>query len=155
MSLVLLILGYAAFSRAQGGGCTHSPQEFHCVQYVRNYDADTLTVRIPGVHPLLGHDISVRVLGIDSPEIKGRAPCEKETARNGQRLVENLLKNAHSIELKKIQRDKYFRILAEVWVDGKELGALLLKNRLAVEYSGGTKRSLNWCEWTNRKPATQ
>ncbi|MBT9528863.1 MAG: thermonuclease family protein, partial [Pseudomonas sp.] len=38
-----------------------------------------------------------------------------------------------------IRRDKYFRLLAEVWIDGHSLGDLLLKAGLAKVYTGGTK----------------
>jgi len=44
--------------------------------YVRNYDGDTITFNLPGLHPIIGEKISIRVNGIDTPEIKGK--CEKE-----------------------------------------------------------------------------
>lgn len=125
--------------------CAHSKDQFNCVKFVKNYDADTITVDIPGVHPLIGDNISVRVGGIDAPEIKGSLPCEKEASRNAKRLVENLLKSAKKITLKNVQKDKYFRILADVDVDGRDLKELLLKNRLAYAYEGGTKEKRNWC----------
>ncbi len=127
--------------------CTHDSKTFRCVKYIKNYDGDTITVEIPNVHPLIGKNISVRILGIDTPEKTGTKPCEKERARDAQRLVENLLKNSKSIELKNIDRDKYFRILADVWVDGKSISDLLIKNNLAYQYFGGRKpASTNWCK---------
>lgn len=42
-----------------------------------------------------------------------------------------------------IKRDKYFRLLGDVYVDDKNLGASLVKAGLAVPYEGGTKK--NWC----------
>lgn len=125
--------------------CTHTKTEFRCVKFVKNYDADTITVDIPGVHPLIGDNISVRVFGIDAPEIKGDLPCEKEASRNAKRLVENILSNAKRIDLINIEKDKYFRILADVRVDGKSLKDILLKNELAYSYYGGTKEKRNWC----------
>ncbi len=125
--------------------CTHTKTEFRCVKFVKNYDADTITVDIPGVHPLIGDNISVRVMGIDAPEIKGHLPCEKEASRNAKRLVENILSNAKRIDLVNVEKDKYFRILADVKVDGKNLKDYLLKNQLAYAYYGGTKEKRNWC----------
>jgi endonuclease YncB( thermonuclease family) len=126
--------------------CQHDAATFRCVKYVRNYDGDTVTVEIPGVHPLLGKGISVRVFGIDTPEKNGKKPCEKQRARDAQRIVASLLKNAKSIELRKVDRDKYFRILAEIWADGKSVGDVLLKNGLAYPYDGGTKpTTISWC----------
>jgi micrococcal nuclease len=134
---------------ANATDCNHMTNAFRCVKFVKNYDADTITVDIPGVHPLIGDNISVRVSGIDAPEIKGHLPCEKEASRNAKKLVENVLLNAHRIDLENVQKDKYFRILADVMVDGKNLKDLLLKNRLAYQYEGGTKEKRNWCDVTS------
>lgn len=130
---------------ATAGECQHTASAFHCVKFIKNYDADTITVDIPGVHPLIGDNISVRVSGIDAPEIKGSQPCEKEASRNAKRLVENVLKNARRIDLVNVQKDKYFRILADVLVDGRDLKQVLLKNNLAYQYNGGTKEARSWC----------
>ena len=125
--------------------CAHDTQTFRCVQYVRNYDADTITFNIANVHPLIGNKIPVRVRGVDTPEIKGKLPCEKEAARTAKRLIENVLKNAKRIDLENVGKDKYFRILADVVVDGRPLKDILLKNNLAYLYEGKTKQKLNWC----------
>lgn len=151
MGFTLLSLHTFAHS-SQSKSCEHDKDTFRCVSYVKNYDGDTITVSIPGVHPLIGEKISVRVLGIDVPEIKGKTKCEKDKARTAQRLVENLLKNAKTIELQNVQRDKYFRILANVVADGKSIKDLMMKNGLAYSYDGGTKQNVNWCE---RLPASK
>lgn len=128
--------------------CQHDDKTFRCVEYVKNYDSDTITFNIPGVPAIIGNKISVRVAHIDSPEIKGQQPCEKNTARNAKKLVENLMKQAKNIELRNIERDKYFRILADVYFDGKDLKEILLKNHLAYNYDGATKKKVNWCNRT-------
>jgi endonuclease YncB( thermonuclease family) len=127
--------------------CQHDRTTFRCVKYLKNYDADTITVHIHDVHPLLGDKISVRVLGVDTPEVKGHLPCEKEAARAAKRLVESLLKQAKRIDLNEAARDKYFRILADVNIDGKSLSAILLKNGLGYPYQGKTKEKINWCKF--------
>lgn len=134
--------------------CEHDKNNFRCVKVLKNYDGDTITVFVPGVHPLLGENISVRVNGIDTPEIKTSNDCEKTAGRAAQRLVENLLKNSKRVDLENLQRDKYFRILADVKVDGQNLKEILIKNRLAYEYHGGTKEKRNWCLWkdSNLRP---
>ena len=43
-----------------------------------------------------------------------------------------------------MQRGKYFRILANVMIDGQSLGDDLVRNMLARKYDGG-KRS-GWCD---------
>lgn len=126
--------------------CAHDAHTFRCVEYLKNYDADTITFRIPGVHPLLGEKISVRVAHIDASEIRGHLPCERDAARTARRLVESLLRSARRIDLTDVARDKYFRILADVEIDGRSLKDLLLKNRLAYGYEGGTKEKRSWCQ---------
>lgn len=126
--------------------CAHDEHAFRCVKYLKNYDGDTITFDIPGVHALLGDKISVRVAHLDTPEVKGKLPCEKAAARTAQRLIENLLKNARRIDLVNVARDKYFRILADVQADGVDLKDTLLKNNLAYAYEGGTKRKTDWCK---------
>ncbi|MBK7845105.1 MAG: thermonuclease family protein [Bdellovibrionales bacterium] len=130
--------------------CNHDAKTFRCVKYIRNYDADTITFDIPNVHPLIGKNISIRVRHVDTPEMKGKLPCEKDAARTAKRLIENLLKNAKRIDLENADKDKYFRILADVVVDGKSIKDTLLKNNLAYTYEGKTKQKLNWC---SRSPA--
>ncbi len=128
--------------------CLHDDTTFRCVEYLRNYDSDTVTFNIPNVPKIIGKSIGVRVAHVDSPEIRGKLPCEKESARTAKKLVENLLKNAKRINLLNVARDKYFRILADVQYDGKDLKEVLLKNKLAYNYEGKTKEKINWCTRT-------
>lgn len=133
--------------------CQHDDTTFRCVKVLKNYDGDTLTVNIPDVPPLLGKKISVRVFGIDTPEVKTKNRCEKEAGRIARNLVAATLKNAKNVELHNVQRDKYFRILADVIVDGRSLKDILLKNNLAYAYDGGTKQHPDWCK-ALRSPAS-
>ena len=43
------------------------------------------------------------------------------------------------VQLTNHGKEKYGRVLAEVWVDGRSVGQALVKNGLAHEYEGGTK----------------
>lgn len=124
---------------------TPDPTAFRDVTYISNYDGDTITVDIPGAHPLFGYHISVRVLGVDTPEIKGKAPCERERAQEAKEAVANFLKSARQIDLVNVGKDKYFRILADVLADGRSLRDHLLSRKLAYPYDGGTKQTIDWC----------
>lgn len=125
--------------------CSHDPNAFRCVRFLGNYDGDTISVSIPDTHPLLGEKISVRIAGIDTAEMKGKGRCEKEAARRAKQLVENKLAGSKRIDLENVARDKYFRILADVRVDGSSLKDLLLEQHLALPYDGGKKTATNWC----------
>jgi len=115
------------------------------VKYVRNYDGDTITVDIPGYPSIIGEDISIRINGIDTPEMRGKCNKEKALAKIVKLRVKSILSAAQSIELRNIQRGKYFRILADVWVDGRSIERILIQENLAVPYHGGTK-TFEWCK---------
>ena len=117
---------------------------FEYVQYVRNYDGDTITFNIPNIHPLFGEKINIRVYGIDTPEIRGKCLKEKELAYVVKYYVADLLINAKKIELKNVRRDKYFRILCDVYIDDSNLSDILINNDKAVAYDGG-KKIKDWC----------
>lgn len=107
------------------------------------YDGDTFYVTIKGWPPIIGSHISVRVKGIDTPEIKGQCTKEIQQARKAKQFTVSFLRNAKSIQLKNMTRDKYFRINADVYADNKNLAEALMDNGLAVEYKG--KKKQNWC----------
>lgn len=108
------------------------------------YDGDTFTVSIKGWPRVAGERISVRVWGIDTPEMRGKCEEEKLLAREARKHTVAMLREAKTVQLVNLRRDKYFRLLAEVSVDGKDLGYSLIKNNLARPYDGGKK--IGWCD---------
>ncbi|XOF33515.1 MAG: thermonuclease family protein [Candidatus Electrothrix sp. YB6] len=114
------------------------------VQFIKNYDGDTITVDLKGHHPLFGDNISVRVAGIDTPEIRGKCAQEKELAREAKQVVGQILQDARRIRLNNVRRGKYFRIVADVKADRQDIAELLIDEGLAVPYDGG-KKTYDWC----------
>jgi len=109
---------------------------------IKVYDADTIT--IASKLPFEGSPIyrlSVRLNGIDTPEIKGKGVSdeEKEAAKNAREFVSNMVLNKY-VKLENIQSEKYGRILADVYLDNVHLNNLLLQEKYAVVYDGGTKK---------------
>jgi endonuclease YncB( thermonuclease family) len=113
---------------------------------VDNYDGDTIKFNIPGIHPLLGKKILIRVRGIDAPEVRSKDSCEKDMAIYVRNHLRDLLLNAGRIDLINIERDKYFRIVAEVKIDRLLVGEYLLSQGFATAYNGAKKPRVNWCE---------
>jgi micrococcal nuclease len=109
-------------------------------QVVEVYDGDTFKIDLLGVHPLLGKRLPVRLKGIDTPEMRGTSEEIKVLAEQAREFTESTLKNAKQIELRNPERGKYFRIVAEVWVDDKPLAELLKEEGLAKDYDGEGKR---------------
>lgn len=106
------------------------------------YDGDTFTVTIPKWPKIAGDHIGIRVLGVDTPEIHGSCPEEILLARKAKQFTITFLQSG-PITLKNTSRDKYFRIDADVYVNGKSLSQELIAAQLGYAYDGGTKSS--WC----------
>ena len=125
--------------------CAKSFGNYEGAVYLRNYDGDTITFNLPGLHPIISEKINIRVNGIDTPEIRGKCEKEKYDAKQAKEMVTDILKEAERIELKNMERGKYFRIAADVIVDGENLGDMLVEAGMAVRYGGG-KKIHEWCE---------
>lgn len=111
---------------------------------VKVYDGDTITIagRIGNDRTI--YKFSVRLRGIDCPEMKTKNQSEKNIAIKARDFVAALCLNKR-VRLENCSNDKYGRLLADVVVNGKNISALLIENRLAVAYDGGTKHvPENW-----------
>ena len=108
---------------------------------IKVYDGDTITVatRLPFVDSPL-YRFSVRLNGIDTPEIKGKDENEKKIAVMARDSLSSRILNKEVI-LKNVALEKYGRLLADVYCDGTHFNQWMIDQRFAVEYSGGTKRS--------------
>lgn len=106
---------------------------------IKVYDGDTITV---ASKILKGKDVyrfSVRLNGIDSPEIKGKSEGEKMSAIVSRDKLSNLILNK-VVRLEDVKTEKYGRILAEVYLDNLHINQWMLENKLAEPYDGGKKK---------------
>ena len=101
--------------------------------YLKNYDGDTIRFNLPGYPPIAGKGIRVRVNGIDTPEIKGKCKKEKYEAQQARDMVADILKGAEKITLRNMKRGKYFRIAADVIIDGENLADVLIEAGMAIK----------------------
>ena len=108
------------------------------------YDGDTFRANIPDYPPIIGQHIGIRINGVDTPEIRGKCEQEKVLAMKSKQYTVTMLRNAKTIELRNMQRGKYFRIVADVYADGQSVGEGLVREGLAVVYDGGKKVN-DWC----------
>ena len=60
-------------------------------------------------------------------------------------MVADILKDAEQINLKNMERGKYFRIAADIYVDGESLADMLIEAGMAVRYDSG-KKTHKWCD---------
>jgi endonuclease YncB( thermonuclease family) len=115
---------------------------------IKVYDGDTITIasKLPFVESPL-YRLSVRLNGIDTPEIKGKTEDEKSAAKQARDMLSNLILNKY-VTLQNIQTEKYGRILADVFIGEVHLNNLLVNERYAVKYDGGTKKQpTSWLKY--------
>jgi len=103
------------------------------------YDGDTFRCSIKDWPPIIGSRIGIRVGGVDTPEMRDKRPHIKELARKAKQFTVQRLREGKVIELRNMKRGKYFRIVADVFIDGKNLGDELIEARLGKPYDGGKK----------------
>ena len=106
------------------------------------YDGDTIKVEAlhwPG-HTWSG---SVRLLGVDTPELRGKCPEEKAAAIAAREFVKAIL-GIH-ILLHNVKLGKFAgRVLATVQIEtGEDLSELLIEEGHARPYDGGRREG--WC----------
>ena len=122
---------------------------------VKVYDGDTITVATPLDYtraPI--YHFSVRLRGIDSPEIRGKEKAEVIVATKARDALSAKVLN-QMVFLQNIDTEKYGRVLADVYLEvsgsGSGPGAAkkqsisgwMLENNYAVAYNGGSNAAWN------------
>jgi endonuclease YncB( thermonuclease family) len=112
---------------------------------IKVYDGDTFTLaaQLP-YDPTITYRFSIRLRGIDSPEIKTTIAVEKQLAIVSRDALSNLIMDK-IVFLKNISIEKYGRILADVYLDELHVNKWMIENGYAIKYNGGTKYRPN--EW--------
>lgn len=108
------------------------------------YDGDTFRANLTSGHPIISNNIRIRLSGIDTPEIKGKCWREKQLAIKARNHLKNELERGEKIVLKNVKRGKYFRIIADVYIDGKNINKEMISKKLAYSYHKGRKN--DWCQ---------
>ena len=80
------------------------------------YDGDTFRVDIDQWPALIGKNAPIRINNIDTPELRAKCPDEKRLALLAKAFTKTKLQHAEVIELKNLNRGKYFRITADVFI---------------------------------------
>ena len=133
---ILLLLLYTSILTAQAQ--SETLQNFNKVSLASVYDGDTFKVYLACKYPIFCKAIPVRVRGVDCPEMRGGTPETKAAAKAAKTFTKQFLRGG-KILLRNCGRDKYFRLLCEVKVNGADLGTALIEHGHAVPYDGGTK----------------
>jgi len=113
------------YSQTSKPGKTVSAKNQVSVKLSRVVDGDTIKVFYKG------KEESVRYLLIDTPESKKPGECVQPYAEKASKRNEQLIKSGKlTLEFEKSETDKYGRLLAYVFVDGKSVQETLIKEGL-------------------------
>lgn len=108
---------------------------------IKVYDGDTITIAAKLENGGPKSDVyrfSVRLLGIDTPEMKSHYEAEKNLAKKAKEaLSEQIL--GQMVTLENVSMEKYGRVLANVMYKGKNMNEWMIQEGHALKYNGGTK----------------
>lgn len=113
----------------------------------RVLDGDTVEIAAPFLPKELKQSLLLRMEGIDTPEIGGKAKCplENKLAQQAKELIRNEIAKAKQVNVVLVKWDKYGgRVIGKIFVDGKNLSDIMIASKLAYAYDGKKKQS--WCE---------
>ena len=96
---------------------------------------------------------NIRLVGFNAPEIRlSTCEYEKELGLAAKAKLQSIILQSKDVRLdferKKdgsLKRDKYGRLLAVFYADGRDVADIMTNARLA-EYYDGTGRRRNWCD---------
>ena len=86
--------------------------------------------------------IPIRLMNIDTPEIKGECQEEITKAIKARDRVNQLIRDSRNIKVDIYYTDKYNRYVGYIWLDSINLNTILLGEELAKPY----KRNIDWCK---------
>ena len=107
---------------------------------IKVYDGDTITIasKVPGLYNSPIYKFSVRLNGIDAPEMRTKCEDEKEIATLARdALSEKIM--GKEIRLENIKTEKYGRVLCDIYLGESHLNQWLIDEKYALPYDGGTK----------------
>tara|TARA_Y100000748_G_scaffold303933_1_gene310899 strand:- start:697 stop:1467 length:771 start_codon:yes stop_codon:yes gene_type:complete len=113
---------------------------------IKCYDADTITIVAKPYKTQPIFRFSVRLNGIDGPEMRTRDANEKKAAQISRKYLADKILGEY-INLENVSCDKYGRLLAEVWLGDLSINNWLLEKKVVVPYDGGTKNRPD--DWLN------
>ena len=142
MILILMFISFRVFA-----------EDILDVKVVRVYDGDTFFINLnsilEGKTLKIFESIGVRIRGIDTPELRTKCKIEKAKGYKAKEFLVDQLKKVKQVNLLNVEKDKYFRLLADVelvYANKKVLfSKLLIENHLAVKYFGGKKMETWGC----------
>jgi len=131
------ILGYGrllAFACCLTSGCSVSEQAMQTertgfpMRFVLDKGRDlketisgnTFVATLPGIHPVFGEALTIRVRGLQAESIRAKDPQKAALAFDQRLAFRRAMDSAHTVELRNLERGKGgFWIWADLYLNGR------------------------------------
>jgi micrococcal nuclease len=117
---------------------------------VKVVDGDTVDVDIDLGFDTWLHNQRIRLYGIDTPECRTRNKQEKAHGLLAKKYVQETLVVGRTYALTTKEKGKFGRYLGEIKVGRTTINKLLIKQKLAVAYTGQNKKEIAAAQEANR-----
>jgi len=112
-------------------------------EVMRVVDGDTVNLKVH-IWPGLTQKISLRLVGLNTPEKRASAECERVAAKKATDFTQWFLDGVEFVTLTDVKLGKYAgRVLGKISVGGVDLGQALIDTGHARPYDGGHRGP--WC----------
>ena len=115
--------------------------KFPVYSVLGNYDGDTFKLLLDlgySVH----RKVTVRLIGVDTPELRGGTVETKTLARAARDRARYLVGNADKLDFISFGIGKYGRALGDIICDDVSLVETLINERYGVPYEGGSRKDM-------------
>lgn len=113
---------------------------------IKVYDGDSITIATQTYLHYPVYRFSVRLNGIDTPEIRTSNENEKMHGYKAKNALSEKILNK-IVVLKNLDSEKYGRLLADVYLNDENVNQWMIDEGYAVKYDGGTKvKPKEWFE---------
>lgn len=157
--MLTLVLATALVTSSAAPVTSIVPERRYEARLVRVIDGDTVEVvviarartRLPGQDIELSTSTveTVRLVGVNAPEMHGKCEAEKAAAREAKLFLEERLRGAALVLVTRGEElEKFGRVLADVKVSGWSIARELISKGLAGPYDGGKRDLARWCRQT-------
>lgn len=106
----------------------------------RIIDGDSIEVNLDLGHHLYKKDADIRLLGINTPEVRGE---EKELGNVAKAKLEELIPVGTAVVVYSAKLDSFGRMLADVWIKdqyGRTVSQILVDQGYAIAWDGSGSR---------------
>ena len=122
---------------------------------IKVVDGDTVDVDIDLGFDCWVRNQRIRLFGIDTPECRTRNKQEKAHGLLAKAYAQKTLKLGRVYALRTKEKGKFGRYLGEIRVGRTTINKLLIKEGLAVEYTGQNKKDIAAAQEANRLALVQ